>query len=405
MRVVRCLRMYTYLFCKRKCFYCDFPVQAVGLDTKKQFVQNRMEKYINAAITEINCTKIMNMEPLDTVYFGGGTPSLIPPNQLERILQSIRQRFGVKEDAEITLEADPGTFTLNSLQQYMDLGVNRFSVGVQSFQQSMLEKCGRSHNIEQVYSAIQDVKQAKPASWSLDLISGLPDLNLELWSQSIDCAIKCEPDHISIYDLQIEESTPFARWYQQGKLNVPEDEIAIEMYKYASETLQQAGYEHYEVSNFCKPNKRSRHNMSYWNINPFYGFGLGAASYVQGRRFSRPKKMNEYYNFVEQLQQLSVQSEGGVLPGENIPEESQEDFMLDWIMLRCRLKDGIDMARFEAMFGKKKREKLQKSIKQFSQEGLVDIIDGAQIIRLNDPKGWLVSNDIISSIFVELSDQ
>eukprot|EP01026_Neomeris_dumetosa_P075614 TRINITY_DN8011_c1_g1_i1.p1 TRINITY_DN8011_c1_g1~~TRINITY_DN8011_c1_g1_i1.p1 ORF type:complete len:415 (-),score=48.05 TRINITY_DN8011_c1_g1_i1:149-1393(-) len=396
--------VYVHLpFCKRKCFYCDFPVQAVGLDSTKNHVQDRMKQYINATIDEINCSKILNEEPLQTVFFGGGTPSLLPSDQLSLILQALRNRFGISKNAEISMEADPGTFTLQSLQEYMSLGVTRFSVGVQAFQQEMLEKCGRSHNLDQVYEAIRDVKEAGPSAWSLDLISGLPDLSFQMWQESINCAIKEQPDHISIYDLQIEDQTPFGRWYEQGKLNVPNDDTSTHMYKFASTTLRDAGFEHYEVSNYAKAGKRCQHNLVYWDVAPFYAFGLGAASYLSGRRYSRPKKMNDYYKFVEKLKAENRQNPGGVVPGSDLPQITQEDLMLDFIMLRCRLKDGIHLQRFEEMFGKNSLLKLMDSAERFVSNGLVEILDDQQFLRLKDPDGWLVSNDIISTFFAALS--
>jgi hypothetical protein len=199
-------------FCKRKCFYCDFPVLAVGSHAHSPRTQDRMQAYVDLLCKEIARTPTAGPPaPLETIFFGGGTPSLCPTPLVAQILEHLSLKFGIAAGAEISLEADPGTFGPEQLQEYRRLGVNRLSVGVQCFDDGLLAKCGRSHSLGDVYRAIEDVQGSGVPTWSLDLISGLPHLDLEIWRHSLEECIKAAPPHVSVYDLQVEEGTPFAR--------------------------------------------------------------------------------------------------------------------------------------------------------------------------------------------------
>lgn len=189
-------------FCKRQCFYCDFPVSVVGSKPEQPGIQQGMQQYVDLLCQEINATVQLPGPPLQTVFFGGGTPSLIPPAMLEQLLEVLNQRYGLSSTVEISMESDPGTFDASRLQQYMSLGVNRFSMGVQCFQQNLLELCGRSHTLPDVYNAIDSMHKAGVANWSLDLISGLPNLTSTDWEHSLREAVAAAPNHISVYDLQ-----------------------------------------------------------------------------------------------------------------------------------------------------------------------------------------------------------
>lgn len=190
-------------FCKRRCYYCDFPVSVVGSRPEQPGIQQGMQDYINILCKEIEATVKVPGPPLQTIFFGGGTPTLVPPNLLQQILRVLDAKYGIARDAEISMESDPGTFDTNRLLEYISLGVNRFSMGVQCFQQNLLELCGRSHSLSDVYQAIDDIHQAGVQNWSLDLISGLPQLTSKDWQQSLQNAISANPAHISVYDLQV----------------------------------------------------------------------------------------------------------------------------------------------------------------------------------------------------------
>ena len=190
-------------FCKRRCYYCDFPVSVVGSRPEQPGIQQGMQDYINTLCKEIEATIKVPGPPLQTIFFGGGTPTLVPPNLLQQILSALDAKYGIAKDAEISMESDPGTFDASRLLEYMSLGVNRFSMGVQCFQQNLLELCGRSHSLSDVYQAIDEIHQAGVQNWSLDLISGLPQLTSKDWQQSLRNAISANPAHISVYDLQV----------------------------------------------------------------------------------------------------------------------------------------------------------------------------------------------------------
>ncbi|KAK9814526.1 hypothetical protein WJX72_007398 [[Myrmecia] bisecta] len=380
-------------FCKRRCYYCDFPVSVVGANHSGQVVQDGMQAYVDLLCHEIKATHEMHTQPLQTIFFGGGTPSLIPPHMLQQILATLAQCFGIALNAEISMEADPGTFDAARLRDYMALGVKRFSVGVQAFQEDLLKACGRSHTLADVHEAIAAVHEAGVPAWSLDLMSGLPFLTPELWQQSLKEAIAAEPSHISVYDLQVEDKTPFGRWYKPGASPLPSDSTAANMYQAASQTLRHAGFEHYEVSNYAKPGFRCQHNLVYWHGAPFLAFGLGAASYLRSRRFSRPRKMAAYTAWVD-----GFCAAGGGVPGLELPAESAEDRLLDMVMLRLRLADGLDLRQVEDTFGRATAADVRRVLQRHVSTGLVTHND-TNVMRLSDPAGFLVSNDIISDVF------
>jgi oxygen-independent coproporphyrinogen-3 oxidase len=402
-------------FCKKKCFYCDFPVVATGKDTAPgSEAASRFDRYVDKLIKEMQAYQVKSSEkeekesssndnlrrPLKTVFFGGGTPSLIPPAQLERILDSLRDIFGIDADAEVSMEADPGTFDRQKLRDFSSLGINRISMGVQSFDSKLLEVCGRSHNVVEVYQAIDDMHAVSPPSWSIDLMFGLPHQTLQTWEHTLGEAIKADPHHVSCYDLQIEESTPFARWYEVGAKPLPDEETGADFFKMASERLGAADFLHYEISNYAKAGHECKHNRAYWHNDPFYAFGLGATSYLHQRRIKRPRKMKEYETWVDQGQPidkiLQQQQEQDVC-------DTKEDRLLDSIMLSLRLSEGLLMEGLDERFGVLGVEdKIWKGIKKYKAERLVQVEEGGKRIRLTDPDGFLVSNSIISDIFASL---
>ena len=411
-------------FCKKKCRYCDFPVIAVGMRPEVEKIQDSMKTYVDAVCREIIATKRLNTSgPLKTIFFGGGTPALIPPALLEQIVTTLDKAFGISLDAEISIECDPGTFTAPQLRSYRDLGITRVSVGVQAFDDELLTVCGRAHDLADVYRAIDSVYSANVASWSLDLMSGLPGLTEEGWERSLRAALDADPHHLSVYDLQIEEHTPFARQYRPGESPLPSEECAVTMFGTASQLLRGSGYDHYEISNYAKSEKhRCAHNMVYWTGLPYYAFGMGAASYMLGRRFSRPKRLNAYLKYLEELEgEVGGYGNLGapVVPGSTLPEESVDDRLTDTIMLRLRLSEGLDLRQVAADYsnGGDVVKVIVSSLLEHEQRGHVvfgreEEEDSARRrgegeisrVRLTDPDGFIVSNDVISDVFVALDD-
>jgi len=406
------LSAYVHLpFCKKKCKYCDFPIIAVGMNSNAEKVQDNMSQYIHTLLKEIAATRPLNDQPLQTIFFGGGTPSLISISGLEAIISALDREFGISSSAEISIEADPGTFDRSTLGSYLSLGVTRVSVGAQAFQDELLSICGRAHNVADIYRAIDAIYAAGVPSWSLDLMSGLPNLTVEDWQASIEAVIDASPNHVSVYDLQVEEGTPFAKLYSPGMAPLPEDEDAANMYALASQSLRGAsggGYEHYEVSNYARPGHRCAHNMTYWTGKPFYAFGLGATSYLKYIRYARPKRIGAYTKWVEE--EYAVGTERRV-PGEEggkmIPPESKEERLLDMVMLSLRLKDGLDIERMKEEYGSDVKKRVMNALQPHIEEGRAELVEEKKesgkevrrIVKLTDPEGFLLSNDIISDIF------
>ncbi|MCT7982079.1 radical SAM family heme chaperone HemW [Laspinema sp. A4] len=391
-------------FCRRRCFYCDFPVSVVG-DRKQGEDSGTIVEYVAWLITEIENTPVWG-QPLKTVFFGGGTPSLLSVSQLGQILDSLDRRFGIAANAEISMEMDPGTFDRDHLAGYCHVGINRVSLGVQAFQDDLLADCGRSHRTVDILNAVELMGQVGIENFSLDLISGLPHQTLEQWQDSLNQAVALHPAHISSYDLIVEAGTAFSRTYEPGVSPLPTDENSAQMYRMAVETLTAAGYEHYEVSNYAQSGYQCRHNRVYWENRPCYGFGMGAASYVGGQRFTRPRTRREYYAWVQEWQ-----GNGGVL---SILETPGEEVLLETLMLGLRLADGIDLAHFTQQFGGDRLRQLWQCLLPYYRQGWVQVhspgesldfgpsLPPSGAIRLSDPEGFLFSNTILATIFEAL---
>ena len=374
-------------FCRRRCYYCDFPIAVVG--DKPPIGQDfgTIAHYVNVLCEEIQ--QLTGTNPaLETVFLGGGTPSLLTVGQLDRLLTTLDQQFGIATDAEISMEIDPGTFDLAKLQGFQTAGVNRFSLGVQAFQPELLALCGRSHTVEEVYAAIQLFQQAKVQNFSLDLISGLPHQTLADWQASLQQAIVLAPTHISCYDLTIETMTVFGKQYKPGLAPLPDDDATAAMYRTAQQTLTAAGYEHYEISNYAKPGFQCRHNRVYWQNRPFYGFGMGATSYVNGDRLARPRKTNEYYDWVK------------TNPAPTAPDLL--DTLLDTLMLGLRLAEGLDRQALVQQFGESTIAKVWTCLQAFQPQSWIATIPDLQQgdrLRLTDPEGFLFSNVVLVALF------
>ena len=346
--------------------------------------------YVEVLVREIAITQSRG-EPLETVFFGGGTPSLLSVPQLEQILEALERQFGISTDAEISIEMDPGTFDREKLAGVWAAGANRISMGVQAFDEEMLKICGRSHTVDDILAAVESIRQVGVPDWSIDLISGLPKQTLEMWQASLEAAIAISPTHISCYDLIVEPRTAFHRYYQAGVSPLPSDETAARMYRLASDVLAGGGYEHYEISNYAQSGYQCRHNRVYWENRPYYGFGMGATSYVGGQRFSRPRRSQDYYEWVETLV-----AAGGAIA---CPLTPQGEALLETLMLGLRLAEGLDLATLAQQFGAPIPERLCKCLQPYRQQGWVDLSENR--IRLTDPEGFLFSNTILSAIFSE----
>jgi putative oxygen-independent coproporphyrinogen III oxidase len=373
-------------FCRRRCFYCDFPVSVVG-DRLRGETSGTISQYVEVLCQEIAITPAFD-EPLKTIFFGGGTPSLLSTEQLQRIVGELEKHFGIATGAEISMEIDPGTFDLAHIVGYRSAGVNRVSLGVQAFQSELLQRAGRSHSVEDIFAAVELIHQVEIPEFSLDLISGLPHQSLDQWQDSLTKAVALVPTHISIYDLTIEPGTAFGRYYKPGDNPLPTDEATVKMYQMGQQVLTSAGYEHYEISNYAQPNHQCRHNRVYWENRPYYGFGMGAASYVQGKRFTRPRKTREYYQWVET---------GGVIDCDVTPPK---EVLLETLMLGLRLAEGLSLVVLAEAFGEEKVEEICRCLQEYFDQGWVEVTGGR--LRLIDPQGFLFSNVVLAHLFEKL---
>ncbi|MDF5714848.1 MAG: radical SAM family heme chaperone HemW [Rhizonema sp. NSF051] len=373
-------------FCRRRCFYCDFPVSVVG-DRLRGETSGTISQYVEALCQEINVTPSLG-QPLETIFFGGGTPSLLSKNQLQRLVETLKKRFGISPSAEISMEMDPGTFDLAHLQGYRSAGVNRVSLGVQAFQEDLLQISGRSHSVSEIFTGVDLIRQVEVPEFSIDLISGLPHHTLDSWQESLEKAIAISPTHISVYDMTIEPGTAFGRYYKAGDQPLPTDETTVKMYQMAEQVFKTAGYEHYEISNYAQPGHQCRHNRVYWENRPYYGFGMGAASYVEGKRFTRPRKKAEYYQWVR---------DGCAIACVVTPPN---EVLLETLMLGLRLAEGVSLEMLAEQFGKEKVAEIHKCCQPYYKKGWVEVVEGR--LRLCDPQGFLFSNVVLAELFGEL---
>lgn len=363
-------------FCQQRCHYCDF---ATGLGTP-----NLIETYVQMLCLEIGQTPL-GEQPLETIFFGGGTPSLLTTAQVQRILDTLQDRVPWTPDIEISLEANPGTVTQDSLAGYAEAGVNRISLGVQAFQSELLAVCGRKHGVEEVYAAIADLREVNLENFNLDLIFGLPHQTLDHWRDSLQAVLAIRPKHVSLYDLTVESGTRFGRLYRPGDQPLPTDMETVAMYRMAIDELTAAGYEHYEISNFAQPGYACRHNRIYWENRSYYGFGMGAVGYVRGRRLHQPQRLHDYFQQVR-----AGQAPQGAI-------ETLAERWMDTVMLTLRLREGLALPSLRLEFGSAWVDRALDLLEEYRPQGWVSW--DQERLRLQSPEGWLHSNTVMARLF------
>ncbi|EFM12729.1 oxygen-independent coproporphyrinogen III oxidase [Paenibacillus curdlanolyticus YK9] len=319
-------------FCTNKCHYCDFN----SFVLKGQPV----DAYLDALEHEMRLT-VEAMPPvvIDTVFVGGGTPTVLTPPQMERFLASVRRHFPLAADVEFTMEANPGTTDSDKLAAMYAGGVNRISFGVQSFNNDLLAGIGRIHNIDDVYRSIDNAKKAGFTNLSIDLMFGLPKQTVELLTDSVDKALQLGLTHYSLYSLKVEENTLFHKLYERNELPLPTEEEELAMFMVVMNKLKEAGYRHYEISNFAIPGLESRHNSTYWRNEPYYGLGAGAHGYARGERHLNIKGVQPF-----------IDAALARLPRLETTPISEAEAMEDFMMVGLRLLEGVRGAAFEAQF-------------------------------------------------------
>lgn len=364
---VCCAGIYIHIpFCVRKCAYCDFLSFPASEEVQKQYGQVLIKEVRSV------CQKMADKkEGISTVYFGGGTPSLVSADLIERILAVIAESCLLMENAEITLEMNPGTASIEKMKRYRQAGVNRLSIGMQSFQEEELKLLGRIHTPQMAEDAFSMAREAGFSNISLDLMSGLPGQTMEGWKKNLEKAISLSPEHISAYSLIIEEGTPFYERYGED-WSEEHEELDRQIYEETKAVLGKAGYCRYEISNYAKPGFESRHNSSYWMGIPYYGCGLGAASLVcEGENWIRRSNIRDLAEY---------------LKADQTPEEeeilSREARMEEFMFLGLRMTKGVCTEDFEKRFAESFDEIYGKAAEKLLREGLLE--QDGNVLRLTD---------------------
>ena len=381
---VKPLGLYIHIpFCKSKCIYCDFY--------SLPRAEDRMDRYVSALCRQLaEIAQRTTAHTVDSVYLGGGTPSYLGEKRLRRILKTVKKHYHLSRDAEITLEANPDSAgDWRALRSLRRAGMNRLSLGVQSADDGLLRTLGRPHTFAQAEEAAAAARRARIRNLSLDLIYGLPGQDLAGWKDTLERAAALEPEHLSCYGLKVEEGTPL--WDMQEKMDLPDDDAQADMYLWTVERLGALGYEQYEISNFARPGRASRHNMKYWTLCEYAGFGPGAHSDLGDVRYAYLRSLDTYCAGVEAGVSVLESSE-------HIPPRERD---IEYVMLGLRLSQGISRQEFENRY-RLPFAPIQSVLERFRATGHAAL--AGERWRLT-PEGFLVSNQIIGQALEALAGE
>ncbi len=380
--------MYIHIpFCVQKCKYCDF----LSAPADKQ-VQNA---YMEALLRELEGGKCPPDCRVVSVFIGGGTPSVVDAAWIARLMDAVRERYALSDDAEISMEVNPGTVTEESLGVYRRAGINRLSIGCQSTRDAELAQLGRIHNFRQFLDTYGQARRAGFDNINVDLMSALPGQTMADWEETLGQVLSLEPppEHISAYSLIVEEGTPFYWMQEKGELDIPDEDTEREMYWRTAEILKKAGYEHYEISNYAQKGFVCRHNCGYWQRREYLGFGLGAASLYEGTRFKNTDSIETYMadsietyrtgsrNFRTEFQRLSTENE-----------------MEETMFLGLRMAEGVDAVTFANLFGRMPEEVYGEQIAESIREGLLQYSEGRIVLTR---RGVDLSNYVMARFLLE----
>lgn len=361
-------------FCTQICYYCDFS---------KVFIKNQpVDAYLQALIHEFESYKI---EQLRTLYIGGGTPTAISAEQLDYLLSHLTKNLDLSQLEEFTIEANPGDLTPDKIAVLEKSAVNRISLGVQTFNDKQLKRIGRNHNEAQIYESIDSLKGAGFDNISIDLIYALPGQTMADVKENVAKAIALDIPHLSLYSLILEHHTVFMNKMRRGKLNLPTEDLEADMFDYIIAKLESHGFEHYEISNFTKPGRESRHNLMYWDNAEYYGVGAGASGYVDGVRYRNRGPIQHYLK--------------GVAQGNPRLEEevlTKQEMMEEEFFLGLRKKEGVSISRFEEKFAENFSNCYGDIVEKLTRDGLVQVTDG----RLRMTKKGLFLGDTVAEKFI-----
>ena len=373
-------------FCRQKCLYCDFLSMASGTeeDILHRAYMNLLKKEIQLTARELPSDSFR----VDSVFIGGGTPSLVDPALITDLMSEVRASFHLLEYPEITIESNPGTLTPEKLLAYREAGINRLSMGVQSFDPACLKAIGRIHGPEEVVENFRQAREAGFDNINLDLMFSLPGQTMESWRDTLKKALELSPEHLSYYSLQIEEGTPFYRMIQKGTLKQNSDQLDRQMYEEARALLRESGLRLYEISNAAQPGRECRHNLKYWSMEEYLGLGLGSHSYIRGQRFSNARTHQEYGELLGE----------GKLPRVWTHQNTREDEIGEYLFTGLRKEEGISLLNFQRRFG----EELQQHYKD-KWHKINEFMENKQLIIDGDKLKLTESGIHISNrIFVEL---
>ncbi len=404
-------------FCKHRCAYCDFNTYAGQEDS--------IPAYVNALIQEIETVSNLKPNPINihTVFFGGGTPSLLSAPQFDSILRALRSAFAFTADAEVSIEANPGTISPEKLNAIRKSGINRISFGVQSANTEELRMLERIHDFFTVIEAVSTARKAGFDNLNLDLIYGLPQQTLSTWQTTLHRIVDLNPEHISAYALTLEHGTPFGRWSSKGLLPLPDPDLAADMYEYAEEFLESHGYVHYEISNWAKnkdegkrmkdekkihpssfipyPFFACKHNLQYWQSLPYLAFGAGAHGYANGYRYSNALRIKTY------IERLSLPSAFSLLHFPLSPatvnqhKQTLQDDMSEYMLNNLRLTNaGVAESDFRLRFGSGLLDVYPKEIEELVKNGLLEYAKTSEVLKTSEvclrltKRGRLLGNQV-----------
>lgn len=358
-------------FCVKKCNYCDFcSFSGIAHDVKTKYIDKLCQEILSYKSRDIS---------VDTIFFGGGTPTLLSVDDMQKVVSAIGEAFTICSDVEFTMEANPGTTTPEKLEGFIKCGVNRFSIGLQTIHENELKTLGRIHTYEDFLRTYFDLRSLGISNINVDIMYGIPDQTIKSVEATLNSVLCLGPEHMSVYGLILEEGTPF--FENSSKLSLPAEDAECDMYYLACELLRNSGYHHYEISNYAKPGCESRHNKKYWNEKEFIGVGLSAYSYLDGERFGNTKDLQKY-----------LCGSGISEFYENIDMESQK---YEYVMLALRLSDGISLSEYRDLFSEDFTFGREDVIARLASGGYINIDnDGISLTE----KGFYVSNYIITEL-------
>jgi oxygen-independent coproporphyrinogen-3 oxidase len=368
-------------FCKSRCSYCDFATDVFRSN-------DSVARYVRALKSEIETFSLDGAAPtVETLYFGGGTPSLLSPAQLEQIFNSLQKKFNFTEELEFTVEMNPATVSREKLLAFKSIGVNRASFGVQTFDDTALKLLARGHDSNDALDTFKLLRECGFQNVSFDLIAGLPGQTVADWETNLNKALSLEPEHLSLYLLEIHQGTPLAEQLRSKRQPEPDEELAAAMYEMMTEKVTGRGYLQYEISNFSKLGFESKHNNKYWLCEPVFGFGVSAhSSDGNAGRWSNERDTNKYVSLIE----------NGISPVVERNSLDAQEFAGEFAFLRLRLNSGLNLRAFAERFGFDLRVRFESELERLSEAGLIDFDDGS--LRLTE-KGRVFSNEVFA-VFV-----